>query len=115
MSAPKLDCHYNEQLGEYYIDIPYSEINGGEPAHVHVISDQKNFRGKVWIGVDDSIPPRNVGRYCFVFEKNTGAALNKDTKKAILETLTTAFDDNKYRIIDFFENTWRGDWYRNIN
>lgn len=111
-AAAKIDNHYDDSLGPWYIDIPHGEADGGEPAHVHVINQQTSFRGKIWIGVDDSVPKGSPQRYHFVFERNTAEALNNATRTKLLETLQNIFKSDEKGIIDFFEHTWRGDWYR---
>ena len=114
MTAPaaRIDHNVDDLLEGRIIDIPFEEARSREPAHVHIINPQKNFRGKIWIKADENIPLGGEGRYSFVLERNTAKALNRSTEKMLFEGLQRAFRYNRRGIVTLFEEQWLGDWYR---
>lgn len=111
-AAAMINRHDDPLLGGWSIELPHGEVKSMEPAHVYIINTQKNFRGKVWIKADTSCPIGDVNRYDFVLDRNTAAAINKRTERELFAALQRAFESNSKGIIAFFEETWRGGWYR---
>lgn len=110
-AAASINRYDDPYLDGWDIKLPHGETDGREPAHVHVTNVQKNFRGKIWIKADNNFPPGKVERYSYVLDKKTAATTNKRTEEELFSALRRAFASNLKGIVEFFEETWKGDWY----